>query len=182
MDNMRRSREIYERARRKSSGVPVNRTYKPTALKTRKKKEFRAAVATIALIAALVIAPKACAKVDYALDVRDATVQERSRIVLLLEQNGLNSEAPKDGFWHNNYSIIKEYITEDDLFGFYKYLGAAETEKILHILGYDSWNNYFSRKGYFDSEGNPSAVVWRNFEEARIVKAQREEKQNGRIH
>lgn len=179
---MSRSDKIYENARKKSVGSYIAISYNGETVKisTRKLKRLakRAAALTIAIVALCKVTPTAVNKVSHYFDARDVAIESSFDANSLLVENNL-SVVPIDDEWRNDYSKIKG-LSENDLYGMYNYLGYEESEEVVRALGYDSWENYLSMKGYFDSNGKPSIYVWKNYEESRLITEKKEVQKDGR--
>lgn len=179
---MNRVENVYSNARNKSTKKYIKISYKGETIKVNKKKlkqlAIKAAVSVIVLIAIFKMGAAAVEKIDHALDVRRISTYQAMEANSILAENDLHV-VPFEGEWNNNYCQIKD-LSEQDLYGFVKYCGYAEAEKVLGALGYESWNNYLSMKGYFDKDGKPSRLVWENYEETRLINEEKGAKENGR--
>lgn len=180
---MNRPEKIYENARKKSVKPYIKFTYKGQKYRLDKrilKSLLKKTAITVILIASLIkLTPAVVDKVSYALDVKNIALEQSFEANELLAENDLNV-VPIDGKWNNDYYKIKG-LSEKDLYGFCKYCGYDEAENVVKAIGYNSWDNYLSMKGYFDEDGNPSIRVWENYEEYRLV-SEKEAKKNERIH
>lgn len=179
---MSRSDRVYENAKRKSVGSYIAISYNGETVKisTRKLKKLavKAAALTIAVVALCKVTPAAVNKVSHYFETRDIALESCFDANSLLAENNLYV-VPVDDEWRNDYSKIKG-LSENDLYGMYNYLGYNEAEEVVRALGYESWDNYLSMKGYFDSKGNPSIQVWKNYEESRLIAEKKEVQKDGR--
>lgn len=179
---MNRVESVYENARKKSTKKYIKISYKGETIRLSKKKlkQFlvKAAVSVIVLVAVFKMGGVMVDKIDHALDVKRISTNQAMEANSLLAENDLNV-VPQGDSWRNDYCQIKD-LSEKDLYGFVQYCGYAEAENVVRALGYDSWDNYLSMKGYFNKEGQPSRVVWENYEEARIINEEKGAKENGR--
>ena len=81
--------------------------------------------------------------------------QEMQRVATIMAEFGLNFEPVVKGSittpaqYNNDYSILGEQITVDDVYGFFRlfqregyHTAKAETEKIIQALGYSGWEEF----------------------------------------
>ena len=89
----------------------------------------------------------------------------RIKIVL----NGDNVDL--SGELNNPISVYQNIgFLENDLISFY-YLtnfDEVDTEKIVRVLGYESWDDYLVQNNYVDKNGKSNLAVWRNDEYQRL--------------
>lgn len=173
----------YENARKKSVDPYIRITIDGENYKIskRKLKQLPRKLVTYAIIAVMAfkVIGFTADKVDHYFETRDIAIEQSMEANSLLAQNDLNCVPVEDGYWRNDYSKIKG-LDETDLYGFYQYCGYNESEEVVRALGYESWENYLSMKGYVDKHGQPSVAVWENYEEARLINEKREAKENGK--
>lgn len=79
----------------------------------------------------------------------------------------------------NDKEVYKrlEGLDESKLFGFYLLLGEKESEKILPIYGYNTWDEYLMKNGFINDKGETDLKMW----EESHYKAQEEVNSYGRM-
>ena len=172
--------EIKNKSIVNNSIVKYDRNRKINVLK--QKMNMKTVAVILACITAISVAPSIYNEINYNGDSREVIEQVSMDASLKLSEAGLFVVPdPISKEWRNDYSKIND-LSEDDLYGMFKYLGATESEKIVKELGYTGWDNYLSMHGYFDKDGNPSIIVYDNMMESELIKEYRDGKENGRSY
>lgn len=148
-----------------------------------KKLLLATGVVLVAATAVISISPKVVETIDHQIEVKNIITSESVEFGTILAKNDLNV-VPQNANqeWLNDYHNMS-YMTEDDLYGAYKYFGYSETEKIIkEKFGYTGWNNYLSMNGYFDENGKPSIDVWENYMESKLIAEHKQGEKNGKSY
>lgn len=170
--------EIKNKSVVNNSIVKYDRNKKTTILK--QKLNMKTVAIVLACITALSVAPSVYNEISYNHDSREVIEQVSMDASLKLSSSGLFVVPdPASKEWKNDYSKI-ENLSEDDLYGMFKYLGTSESEKVVQALGYTGWDNYLSMNGYFNVDGEPSIIVYDNMMESKLVREYRDGKENGK--
>lgn len=71
------------------------------------------------------------------------------------------------------------HLSEDNLIGYFRMLheDREETEKLIRVLGYESWDDFLVQKGHLNKNGEPDIKVW---QESVYVRLQKEYDEKGK--
>lgn len=85
----------------------------------------------------------------------------------IFSENGMSFYQPNHTI--EQYTEIKDYLTEDDVIIYYDKLGIDECNKILVVLGYDDFDDFLIKNNYVDEKGNPDEGKFRRETYERIT-------------
>ena len=151
--------EIIEKIKTNSIG-----NEKKEKLKAGFKKISKKAAATL-VVMLMVVSFAACKKVDridrVSLDNYIASLARRAEVDLIIYDIDYFDYDTKEPISNSveDFKKIKT-LSEDNLIGYYEFLGYEECEKVVQALGYEGWDDFLTKKNCFDKEGNPSIEEW----------------------